>query len=156
MSNPALEIRDSDITGRGVFAVDAIAKGDRIIAFTGWLVKTAELTDDLFALQVGDDHWLCSHGDQIDDCINHSCSPNAGFLTGEAVLFALRDIPTGEEICFDYSTSINESGWRLECSCGSRNCRKLILPWREMPKSFRQSREHVVLAYLRGGNDATR
>ncbi|MEI7684009.1 MAG: SET domain-containing protein [Planctomycetota bacterium] len=33
-----------------------------------------------------------------DDCGNHSCNPNAGFITGEPILYALRDIDVGEEI----------------------------------------------------------
>ena len=43
-------------------------------------------------MQVGPDRWLCSAGEALDDCINHSCDPNAGFATGEPVLYALRDI----------------------------------------------------------------
>jgi SET domain-containing protein len=151
-SRTSLEARDAGAKGRGVFATAPIRAGELITPFTGWLLKTAELTDDLFALQVGGDLWLCSHGDQLDDCINHSCEPNTGFITGETVLYALRDITAGEEITFDYSTSISEAGWTLECACGARRCRKVVRPWGQMPESYRLAMEHAALGYLRGSS----
>ena len=45
---------------------------------------------------------------------NHSCEPNGGFLKGDPVLYALRDIAAGEEIGWDYSTSIAEPGSRRD------------------------------------------
>jgi SET domain-containing protein len=148
-AGPKLEIKKAVPKGRGVFARAAIARGELVAAFTGWILSTHELTDDLFALQIDHDRWLCSHGDQLDDCINHSCEPNTGFLCGETVLFALRDIAPGEEISFDYATSIAEPGWTLECACGSPGCRKLIVPWGEMPTSFRDRMRPAALQYLR-------
>jgi hypothetical protein len=100
-------------------------------------------------MQVGPDLWLCSHGDLDDDCGNHSCDPNAGFTTGEPVLFALRDIPAGQEICWDYSTSIAEPGWSLECRCGSPKCRRTIHSWPELTAAERDRLRPVALAYLR-------
>lgn len=64
----------------------------------GTLLRVADLRDDGMAMQVGDDLWLHSDGGLIDDCGNHSCNPNAGFITGEPILYALRDIDVGEEI----------------------------------------------------------
>src|SRR5262245_12667658 len=98
MIHPALTIRDTGEKGRGVFTRQRIARGEKIISFTGWEVPTHELTEDLFALQIGPELWLCTYGDQMDDCVNHSCEPNAGFLDGEPMLYALRDIAEGEEI----------------------------------------------------------
>lgn len=145
-----LEIKPAGGKGRGVFATRPIARGALIAKFTGWLVKTADLTDDLFALQVDRDLWLCTRGENLDDCINHACAPNAGFLTGEAVLYALRDIEAGAEITFDYATSISEAGWTLECACGAPSCRKVIRPWSEMPASYRDGMRFAALTYLRG------
>ncbi len=149
MPHAKLEIRSAGPKGRGVFTQQAIAQGEYIAAFTGWVLKTAALTGALFALQIDHDLWLCSHGDQLDDCINHSCVPNAGFLSGEPILFALRDIGPGEEITFDYATSIAEPGWTLACACGWPGCRKLILPWVEMPSSYRERMRPAALQYLR-------
>jgi uncharacterized protein len=149
MSHPKLEVRDAGGKGRGVFAVARIARGELVAPFTGWTLRTSELTDDLFALQIGHDLWLCSHGDQLDDCINHSCDPNTGFSSGEPVLYALRDIAAGEEIVFDYATSIGETGWTLDCTCGSPNCRNVIRSWGELPPDYRERFRPMALAYLR-------
>ncbi len=115
----------------------------------GWLATTDELDERWFAMQVGPDLWLCSDGTHLDDCINHSCDPNAGYVTGEPILFALRDIAAGEEITWDYSTSIAEAGWRLECRCGSKNCRGIVVSWGELPAVERERLRPLALSYLR-------
>jgi hypothetical protein len=135
--------------GRGVFALEAIAKGRRILVFQGDVLPTNELTDDMLAMQIDDDLWLCSDGTMVDDCVNHSCDPNAGFLDGGAILYALRDIEVGEEIVWDYSTSIGWPGWTLECLCGSANCRGIVRSWREIDAKDRERLRGVALRYLR-------
>lgn len=149
--HPHLKTEAAGEKGRGVFATAPIKQGELIARMSGWLAKTSELDDDWFALQVDHDLWLCSHGDQLDDCINHSCEPNAGFLTGETVLFALRDIASGEEITFDYATSLAEPGWTLECCCGAACCRKLVRSWLDEAEGYRRSKRHIALTYLRLG-----
>jgi hypothetical protein len=145
----SLEVRITPDRGRGLFARRPFAAGERIVEMRGWLATSAQLSDDWLAMQVGPDLWLCSHGDLDDDCGNHSCDPNAGFTTGEPVLFALRDIPAGQEICWDYSTSIAEPGWSLECRCGSPKCRRTIHSWPELTAAERDRLRPVALAYLR-------
>jgi hypothetical protein len=115
----------------------------------GWLARSAELHDDWLAMQVGDDLWLCSDGNLADDCGNHSCDPNAGFVTGEPILFALRDIAVGAEICWDYSTSLSEPAWTLECRCGSPQCRGTIRSWPELTPAQRERLRPIALQYLR-------
>jgi hypothetical protein len=144
-----LEIRQTPDMGRGVFATEAIPNGTCLLKCTGWLATTDELDDGWFAMQIGPDLWLCSAGDCIDECINHSCDPNAGFVTGEPVLYALRDIALGEQIAWDYSTSIAELGWTLECRCGSAMCRQIVKSWWELPAADRDRLRSIALAYLR-------
>lgn len=151
MYHPNLQIKQAGPKGRGVFASAAIARGELIATFTGRTLTTEELTDDLFCLQIGPALWLCTHGEQLDDCINHSCEPNTGFVTGEPILYAVRDVMAGEELTFDYATSIATEGWTLECACGTPRCRKVILPWMEMPASFQGRMRSVALRYLRDG-----
>lgn len=149
MSDPKLEIRMTEHKGRGVFACEPIAAGRRILPFLGRLLSSAAVTDDLLAMQVGPDLWLCSDGSLLDDCVNHSCAPNAGFPGGEPVLFALRDIAAGEEIVWDYSTSIAEAGWTLECRCESANCRGVVRAWPELEPAERDRLRQIALHYLR-------
>lgn len=149
MFHPHLFIKDAGPKGRGVYTKSLIYKGELIAKFTGWVLLTAQLTDDLFALQIDHDAWLCSYGDQLDDCINHSCEPNTGFLTGETALYALRDIRPQEEISFDYTTSLSEKGWHLLCACGSHQCRKTVLSWPEMPSSYQEAMLPFALNYIK-------
>ena len=149
MNEPALEILQTPTKGRGVFPREPIAKGRRILAFQGRALPSAALTDDMMAMQIGPDLWLCSDGSLLDDYVNHSCDPNAGFADGEPVLFALRDIAAGEEICWDYSTSISEAGWTLECRCESKYCRVIVRSWGELCELDRQRLRRHALAYLR-------
>lgn len=147
--NDRFEIRPTPGKGQGLFSRYPIARGDRVLPLQGVLLTSEELTDDLLAVQVGPDLWLASPGTTLDDYINHSCDPNIGFLTGEPILFALRDIAAGEELCWDYSTSLSEPGWRLDCCCGSPQCRKVILPWGELSETDRKRLKPIALAYLR-------
>ena len=149
MQHPPLEIRDAGEKGRGVFATHTIGRGECIAEVQGWLAASDALDENWFALQVGPDLWLCSDGESLDDCINHSCEPNTGFATGEAKLFALRDIAAGEEIVWDYSTSLSEPGWTLECCCGSTNCRGIVRSWGELTAVERDRLRPIALAYLR-------
>ena len=145
------DVRQTLDMGRGVFAAAHIARGTCLVQCQGWLAKTDALDDSWHVMQVGPDLWLCSTGANLDDCINHSCEPNAGFITGEAVLYSLCDIAVGAQIGWDYSTSIAEMGWTLECLCGSGQCRGIIRSWWELPTAERVRLNGVALDYLRGG-----
>ena len=76
--------------------------------------------------------------------INHSCDPNMRIFARvgdhadkhlhDLALFAIRDIPRGEELTFDYvAGGVDDhdeagpnAGNMTECLCGSKNCRKRI------------------------------
>lgn len=146
-----LVIQHTPDRGRGLFTLQFIPKGELILTLAGEILPTELLQDHHLALQVGEDLWLASGGETLDDCANHSCEPNAGFLTGELALYALRDISEGEEITWDYSTSINEAGWSLTCLCGSSVCRKIVQPWGELTPDERDRLRGVALGYLRKG-----
>jgi SET domain-containing protein len=149
MQLPELEIRPAGTKGLGVFTRTKIARGRLVLALGGRVLPTGQLTDDLLALQIDDDLWLCSDGSLLDDRVNHSCDPNTGFVTGEPVLFAIRDIEAGEEISWDYSTSLSWPGWNLDCACGAANCRGIVRPWGELDPADRERLRPFALAYLR-------
>jgi uncharacterized protein len=131
--------------GRGVFAQDPIPAGTKIIRFTGPFLRYKETTPQTYALQIGPDLYIGASGG-MDDFINHSCEPNAGFhIEGTtADLYAIRDIAPGEEILFDYSTTLDEDDFEMPCHCGQPTCRKLIRDGKYLP-------EDVWQKYLRLG-----
>src|SRR3954466_6245106 len=150
MEDDLIDIRPAGAKGLGAFARRPIPAGARVLPVAGRVLPTDQLTDDLLALQVGPDLWLCSDGSSPDDRVNHSCDPNLGFSRGDPVLYALRDIAAGEELAWHYSTSIAAPGWSLDCACGSANCRRVVSPWGELDPADRDRLRPIALAYLRG------
>ena len=69
--------------------------------------------------------------------VNHSCSPNAG-LRSNRILVALRNIGCGEEICYDYSTTMSEGRWTMQCRCGHLNCRSTVGDFHDLPTPRQQ------------------
>ncbi len=144
----ALEVRETQRKGRGVFTTAPIAAGTRIVAIAGKKYRAGDIPPEALAMQIDDDWWLCSEGENLDDYINHSCVPNTGFVHNNPVLYALRDIAAGEELSWDYSTSISESGWNLACLCEATSCRGIVLPFGELSPEQQRRLEPIALAYL--------
>ena len=85
-------------------------------------------------LQVGIDRYL--YLDEPGRLVNHSCSPNAAVVS-DITLVAIRLIVAGEEIRFDYSTTIGD-GWTMACRCGSPECRGLVVAFQLLPEPLRR------------------
>jgi hypothetical protein len=60
-----------------------------------------------------------------ENFVNHSCDGNAWFI-GDDKLVACRKIKKGEEIAYDYALTESSKFFKLNCLCGSKNCRKII------------------------------
>ncbi|HEX5749372.1 MAG TPA: SET domain-containing protein-lysine N-methyltransferase [Archangium sp.] len=139
------ELRPSSIQGRGAFATRPIRKGARIIEYVGERISQAvadERYDDTamsrhhtFLFNVDEDTVIdAAHEGNDARFINHSCAPNCqAFLEGDRIfIYALRDIPLGEELCYDYSYDRTEDMGPEEealyvCRCGAPTCRGTIL-----------------------------
>jgi SET domain-containing protein len=125
-------------TGRGVFAVEQIAARTEIMTYSGPLLRYEQTTPQTLALQIGPDVYIGESG-QADDFVNHSCDANAGMLIEgtDVRLIALRDILPGEQITFDYSTTMDEDDFEFDCLCGSANCRGRIRDFKHLPGEIR-------------------
>jgi SET domain-containing protein len=121
--------------GRGVFTEEPIRASSLIIRFTGPFLRYAETSAATYALQIGPDLYIGASGG-FDDYINHSCDPNAGLrIAGTAAdLYAIRDIAAGEEIFFDYSTTLDEDDFTMRCLCGAPGCRGTIRDGKYLPE----------------------
>jgi uncharacterized protein len=143
MDNLKIEARESNIEGNGVFATSLIKKGERICFMNGEEIDLKEMLrrvdndeeEGSDPLGIDDEKYIDM--EELYRSINHSCSPNA-FLRGNNELVALKDIEEGEEIFYDYSTTMNDNIpedelWTMKCKCGNKNCRKKIDQFKRLP-----------------------
>lgn len=142
-------IRNSDIAGKGVFANENIKKGEMIYSLGGELCTLDEIMKRVFdgvedqSDPLGIDEEMYLDLDEISRTFNHSCNPNS-YLKGKSDLIAMRDIRAGEEITYDYSTTMSDNRekiekaggtlWTHKCNCRSENCRKIIDQFITLPK----------------------
>jgi uncharacterized protein len=133
-----LEVRNSKIHKKGVFARESIKKGERLTIFGGEIMRIDELDGlppglDEYPMQIEERFVLGSRtarDPEPSDFFNHSCQPNCGFK-GQIFLVAMRDIKHNEEVTFDYAMVVSQSigsdiVFEMECTCGERGCRKQI------------------------------
>lgn len=127
------EVRKSEKQGKGLFAKENINEGELIFIKNGHIVnweKAKKFANELGEcyLQISDDFYLSPvTKEEVDDIaifINHSCDPNVG-PDGQITFVALKNIKSGEELCYDYAMTTPRP-YKLECNCGSKNCRKII------------------------------
>ncbi len=106
--------------GHGLFAGESIAAGGEILQFTGPRLTLTQVRAKgplaANALQVGIDSYLDL--DPPGRLVNHSCDPNAAVFDNVR-LIALRAIAPGQEIRFDYSTTISDGWTRLGNASGT-------------------------------------
>lgn len=124
--------------GKGVFAKVPIEPRETAFYLTGKLIRfdeAAAAVQGEYTIQIGVDRYVDPYSPAR--YLNHSCEPNAGFVD-EIRLIALRQIVPGEEIRFDYSTTMLERYWELDCFCGSARCRGRIQDFDLIPESIQR------------------
>ena len=124
-----VRIGRSRIDGKGVFAVQPIKKGTRILEYTGEKISRQEATERVARGNV----YVFFFDPQYDidgntpknraRYINHSCDPNceSDIIAGHIWIIALRDIRAGEELSYDYGYELDDYEQR-PCRCGATNC----------------------------------
>ncbi len=154
MTEPLFQVRESPIDGKGVFALRSIARGTRIVEYTGELI-THEQADGRYdedAMEHPYTYLFTLDKKTVIDAtvqgnearyINHSCGPNCEAVTDDGHIYieALRDIPVGEELTYDYHLEYSgryKAEWRerYACHCGTPSCRGTLL----LPKPRRSRR----------------
>src|SRR5580704_2472483 len=138
-----VEVRTSSIQGKGVFALVEIARGERIIEYTGRRLSNRH-ADDLyeddgaagrhhtFLFTLSDTEVVdARRGGNAARFINHSCTPNceAEIEDGRIFIHAKKKIPAGAELAYDYWYTTDDSYTDEDlkriypCNCGSPKCR---------------------------------
>ena len=139
-SQPYHIVRTSKIHGKGVFARRPIRKGTKILEYDGDIISMDEADDIGVQTVDGHTHTMLFtvddkrviNGNTGGDAryINHSCGPNCETVQyGDKIFIeALRSIPKGEELTYDYHLVVDEKITdkvikEYACFCGSPNCR---------------------------------
>ena len=139
------QVRESDIHGKGVYAIRPIKAGDKVLEYKGEIItwKKAEARhphdpsqpNHTFYFHLDDGHVIdARHTGNSAKWINHSCEPNLEATQDGNRIFlnALRDIKVGEELSYDYGLVIDlRKTARVKkdfaCFCGATDCRGTML-----------------------------
>jgi len=152
---PKIEVRRSPIHGRGVYAARKLLRGERIIEYRGRRISWAQAdripSSDpkdpnhtfLFSLSDGKTVIDAAQGGNAARWINHACDPNCETEEtddGRVFIQAVRDIPRGQELNYDYGLIIDERitptlKRQYLCLCGSPKCRGTMLAVRKPAKA---------------------
>ena len=130
----------------GAFATRPIKKGTRIIEYTGERISNAEADRRYDEDKMSHHHTFlftlnrrtvvdAAVGGNESRFINHSCAPNCEAVIVDSrriYIEALRDIPVGEELVYDYQYERTDDHTEADerfyaCTCGAPNCRGTIL-----------------------------
>ena len=155
--SPALFHVGETHLSKTVYAARPFREGELVTRFSDPRVSAREVPTRLVGradrfVQVSADQYLGPSG-AVDDLINHSCAPNTGLRFGKdgVVLLAIRDIAAGEEIAWDYSTTLTDPSWQMACACGSPECRGVIGAFEALPVERQEwfRARNLVAPYLR-------
>jgi len=157
-----VEVRNSPVHGRGVFAVAPIRKGTRILEYLGDRVsheaadkryEDHDESDNHTFLFIVDKKTVIDAGVGGNDArfINHQCEGNCESVIENRRVFidAARDIEPGQELGYDYEIgrekddppNVDEI---YACRCGSPRCRGTMLWPAKKPAPKRRTAKRVA------------
>jgi SET domain-containing protein len=157
VSSPLVEVRNSAVHGRGVFAVAPIKKGTRIFEYLGERVSHDAADKRYEDHDENDNHtflFIVDKNTVIDAAvggndarfINHQCSGNCESAIENRRVFidAVRNIKPGDELGYDYEIGRDKDDPPnvdevYACRCGSPKCRGTMLePAKKEPAQRRK------------------
>ena len=124
-----LIVRSSLIHAAGCYTTTPIAKGTRVVEYTGPIIdkdeadRRYEHKPITYLFGIGDGSKVID-GHGIAMFINHSCDANCETeeIDGRVWIMAIRNIAPGEELCYDYC--LYDGGEEeAPCNCGAKKCR---------------------------------
>jgi len=132
--------------GLGLFATKAFKPTQTILKIAGRVVhhrvlwKRRGSTFAANCFRYGPQTYL-DPGDHPSRYLNHSCEPNAAIRkrNNQIFLVAAAPIDRGDEIVFDYSTTIGDDDiWTMRCNCGEPSCRGRIKRFGSLPLAVKE------------------
>lgn len=151
-----LIIRSSSIHAAGCYTTAPIPRGAHVVEYTGPRISK-DLADEkyedspttyLFGLGNGD-IVIDGHGTAM--FINHSCDPNCETeeIDDHVWIIALRDIPAGAELTYDYQLYDGGDDDSARCTCGAKKCRKTMYSPAEQKKRTRATKKSAAKKSLK-------
>jgi SET domain-containing protein len=140
-----IQVRISGVHGKGVFALQPIARGETIIEYKGEVITWKQALKRHPHDPDDPNHTFYFHvtptrvidagvGGNAARWINHACNPNceADEVDGRIFIKALRNVKPGEELFYDYGLIFDGRHTaalkkQFACHCGARNCRGTML-----------------------------
>ena len=134
----AYAVRDDGLSGLGIEAARAIAKGEIVfkgeersqrIATRRWVEQNwnenEKVTFAQYAYPLDNEVFILWSDDPLEwSPQNHSCDPSCTYDGLNVV--ALRDIEAGAELTLDYADFCSETSAEFTCQCGAKNCRGIV------------------------------
>ena len=140
-----LIVRSSGIHAAGCFALEPIAKGQKVVEYTGERILHDD-ADKLYENLPYTYLFGTSDGETVIDgfgmamYVNHSCDPNCETEEdeqGKVWIMSMRDITAGEELTYDYL--LYEGDGDAPCSCGSAKCHGTMYSPKELRRRKREA-----------------
>ena len=142
-----VEVAAAGVKGHGVFALREFVRGETVI-----VGRAIDYPPRRTRMSVQVDWGQHVEMDAPATLLNHSCVPNLG-VRGNAWsaydFVALRGIPAGEELAFDYAMTEHSLVAPLSCCCGGALCRGEIRPWSDRDDEWREQNANWIAPYLR-------
>ena len=101
--HPCVEVRPSDIAGRGLFTSVDVPAGTTVLRLDASMDGPVERP---------------GFG-------NHGCDPNLGWVDASS-LATMVDVPAGRELLTDYAMATTDPAYLLRCHCESYRCRQMV------------------------------
>ena len=144
-----LIIRSSSIHAAGCYTTTPIAKGTRVVEYTGPIIDKEEADrryEDkpiTYLFGIGDGSQVID-GHGMAMFINHSCDANCETeeVDGRVWIMAIRDIAAGEELCYDYCL-YDGGDEEAPCNCGAKKCRGSMYSPEELRRRKRLTQKQL-------------
>jgi SET domain-containing protein len=164
-----IKVRRSTVHGQGVFALQRIRKGTRIIEYVGDRISHARANRRYDDHDANDNHTFLFAVDRnvvIDATvdgndsrfINHGCDPNceSNIENRRVFIDAIKTIEVGAELNYDYQIGRERDDAPnvdviYACRCGAKDCRGTML-WPPKPPAVRKTKTAARAASKRSSS----
>ena len=137
--------------GKGIFATTDLPPGVPLIEVSGQKMNFEETValgnKESHSMQIGLHDYILVEPPFLYS--NHSCDPNCG-INEDLQMITIKPVHKGEELTWDYSTSMLERHWTMKCHCGTSLCRKEVLDFDLIPEHIQEKyiRNRIVLPFI--------